>query len=957
MEEFVIPVYSSRDMPTALIYQYPLVIQTDMIVADVGNKHDLTKIPELNMVDISKLGITDALKYRPTRNNGVVVPRLLDITLHVYDCRKKLKATRGLVFETDTEWMKWAISDRMDIQPLKVMIDEYHFINYQLFNCNVKAKSRNIDTIYYDYHPLEQETKKCNHTNLELMRSLTVVEMFHILQSAAYALKPNFTLVATAERQNVETSFNAVGSRWHTMKAGTEIKNRGDEYEKFISGLVQVEVKGRCLEAIRQEMTQLQEVQRKWDSSGKQGSVVYAYEICGALSEIGRKESNVHRETVDEEGILSRFQHELDDIFSQMNRENLAVRSTKSYHATSEEQFYALIMIAATDTYSGRIWRTNPYPSLRGALIAAECKLGDVYNTLRKKFNWSVRRTYGEAERALENNKYVYTRINLFESNLSVDDEVIYWRYERMTPIETTYDNGYICTEQKKGGQKGCRIDEVWSIQERVEEITAGWLQESLKLHTILTDPNLLTIDFEKDAYVESDSGLTMPNYFNKWIRSPMFNARLRLTKGRIYAEKTSDPWNNRIMDGTIKASTESLGYALGGFYDLCPQFVDDVLSTNQQQSSVFEYLSTREDFSKLTPYARGERVCPHTGGVLYTLRRTALEVLTNYMKLDPECHQGSEYVAYRHPSVEYDHLECVLEMEDLAQLVCYVIDCIFERRRQLRDVMEARRIVNLIQSASGKRRHEILERVFPTFFTRFLKLRDVELIRDLSIVNFLPLLFLVHDNIVYQHRQWSVPMILYDRSIKLIPVEVGAHANRFGFKSFYNFIQFHPGDARKRQEAEDAHKKMGQICYAYYTDTTISQGRVDVPVITTKLDTLKVYMAAICGGLSDSLVYALPVAHPEKCIVLITIGDDKLDPHIRAELVVSKYRYSRKHIRGVVSICLNKTGSFKVYANGIAAFRICDKTILNYSCKAILIKTPGYVFGNDELMTKLLNV
>nr|WCB70378.1 outer capsid protein [Bluetongue virus] len=956
MEEFIIPVYSSDDMPTSLVSQYPLVIQTNMIVADRGDRHDLTKIPELNMVDISKLGIIEALNYRPIRNNGVVVPRLLDITLHAYDCRKSLKVTHGLEFATDAAWMKWAINDRMDVQPLRVLIDEHGFINHQLFNCNVKAKSRNVDTIYYDYHPLEEKTKKCNHANLELMRSLIMTEMFHILQNAAYALKPNFILTATAERENVSVSFNAVGQRWHSLSRGEVIGNRGAPYEKFMSGLVQVEVKGRCLTEIDQETQLLQSVIERWKTSGKVGSVIYAYEICEPLSGIGRKISSMRGEIVNEESILSRFQHELDDVFSQANRENVAVR-TKSHRATDEEQFYALIMIAATDTNKGRIWRTNPYPCLRGALVAAECKLGDVYHTLRRRFNWSVRRTYGSDERALENNMDVYSRVNLFDSDLSVNDEVIYWRYERMAPVETTYDNGYICVEEKENDELLCKIDDAKYKAMFEDVVASGWHHERHKLHKILSEPNLLTIDFEKDAYVESDAGLVMPSYFNKWIRSPIFNARLQLTKGEIYAEKTSDPWNMRIMGETIKTSTESLGYALGGFYDLHLQFVRDVLNVEQQQSSVFEYISAREDFAKLTHYARGDKVCPHAGGVIYTLRRTALEVLTNYVKLDPQFHQGLEHTTYLHPSIEYDHLESVLKMEDLAQLVCYIIDSIFEKRRQLRDKTEARRVVYLIQSTSGKHRHEILERVFPTFYMWFLKLQNVELIRDLSIVNFLPLLFLVHDNIAYQHRQWSVPMILYDRIGKLIPVEVGAYANRFGLKCFYNFAQFHPGDARKRQEAEEMHKKMGRICYAYYTDTMIAQGRVDVPVITTKLDTLKVYMAAVCAGPSDALVYTLPVAHPEKCIVLIIIGDEKLEPHTRAELVVNKYRHSRKHIRGVVSICLRKAGDLKVHATGIARYRICDKTILNYRCRAILIRTPGFVFGNDELMTKLLNV
>ncbi|AED99447.1 outer capsid protein VP2 [Bluetongue virus] len=957
MEEFVIPIYSSRDMPLALISQYPLAVQVDAIMADIGDDHNLALIPELNMIDISKQGIIDALDYRPARNDGVVVPRLLDITLHAYDCKRSMRTARNTEFATDTEWMKWAIEDRMDVQPLKILIDDHYFINHQLFNCNVKAKFGNVDTIYYDLHPLEKKEKKCNHMNIELMRSLTMTEMFHVLQGAAYTLKTNYTLTATAERQDISHSFENVGLRWQNLAPNTRIENRGSAYDKFIAGLVQVRIDGKCPNEITAELNQLRSVKEKWVGAQYQGNAIYAHEICSVMSAIGRKMLNAREEPVDEEGISRRFQQEIDDVFSQMNRENVAVRRV-AVHANDEQKFFALMVIAATDVNQGRIWRTNPYPCLRGTLIAAECALGDVYSAMRRIFSWSVRPTYGTGEKQLENNRYVYSRINLFESNISVDEEVIHWRYELLAPAETTYDRGYICSVERGDDDLLCKIDDAAYKLMFDEAVRVGWQQHTFKLYKMLTEPNLLTIDFEKDAYLGPDSSLVMPDYYNKWIRSPMFNARLRLTKARINAEKTGDPWNDRVVGGTIKTPVESLGYTLGRFYDLRLQFVEDVLSYRQQQSAIFQYMGAREDFAMLTHYARGERdICPHAGGTLYITRRVALEVLTSYERLDPQYHHGREHLTYCHPSIDYTRRERIFEIEDLAQLICYVIDYIFEKRDSLREVGEARRIVYLIQSVTGIRRHEVLNQAFPRFFAWFLRLKNVEVIRDLNIVNFLPLLFLVRDNISYQHRQWSVPMILYDQTIKLIPVEVGAYANRVGFKSFFNFVQFHPGDAQKRQEADESHKKMGQICYAYYTDTTISQGKVDTPVIATKMDTLRVHLAAVCAGLSDSLVYALPVAHPERCIVLIIIGDEKLDPNVRTELVVSRYRYSRKHIRGAVSICMYKNGQFRVHTTGIVRHRICEKTILNFRCRAILVRTPGYVFGNDELMTKLLNV
>nr|AMQ36828.1 viral protein 2 [Bluetongue virus] len=957
MDELVIPIFSRQDMPYALISHYPLAVQIDKKIQNDREFHDLTKIPQSNMIDVSEYGIVKALDYRPTRNDGIVVPRLLDIALCAYDKRRSIKNPRGLEFMTDAEWMRWAIDDRMDIQPLKIDIDDECTVNHQLFNCNIKIRSRNVDTVYYDYHPLEKGSTKCIHANIELMRSLTLVEMYHVIQGTAYALKTNFRLVATAERSDRNARYNDVGLRWRALRQNQEIGYEGVAYNKFMDGLVQVEVQGKCSEDIASEMGNLSRIKEKWIESGRSGSVIYASDLCTQFSSIGRKMTDMHEERKDEEGISRRFQIELDDIFSTARAENRNVLNQNHAKANDANKFYALIMIAASDTQKGRVWRTNPYPCLRGALVAAECVMGDVYYTLRTVFQWSVRATYSTNERSLENNRYVFSRVNLFDTDLPIRSNVIFWCYEETEPVETTYDNGYICKSQEKEGEELCKIDDNLYNGMRDNIIQHGWRQESLKLHNILTQPNLLTIDFEKDAYITSASDLVLPSYFNKWINSPMFNARLRITNGEIQSDKTSDPWNKRVAEGTIRISAESLGYALGRFYDQRLQFVDDVLSTRQIKSSALRYMCNLKDFSALTHYAAGQDICPHAGGAMYTFRRAALEVITNYEKLSPMDHDGYEHQVYRHPVVDYARLDDVFKMEDLSQLICFIFDSIFERRNSIREIGEARMIIYQIQSTVGERRCDVLAREFPTFYKWFFKLRNIKFIRDLNVINFLPLLLLVRDNASYRHRQWSIPMIFYDEEIKLIPVEVGAYANRFGFKSFFNFIRFHPGDARKKQEANMYHRAYGSVCYDYYINTTISQGEVSGPIITTKLDTLKVHLAALCGGLSDSLVYTLPITHPRKCLALIIIGDDKMDPQTRSELVTSRYRYSRLHIRGVVSICINQDGQFNVYSSGIARHKVCEKAVLRYRCKVVLVKIPGYVFGNDELMTKLLNV
>nr|AKV60637.1 VP2 [Bluetongue virus 24] len=955
MEEFVIPVYSENEIPYTLLNRYLLAIRTDVKIDDVEKKHNVIKIPDSDMIDIPKISIVDALSYRPTRNDGIVVPRLLDITLRAYDDRKATKNAKGVEFMTNAKWMKWAIDDRMDIQPLKVTFDDHYSVNHQLFNCIVKAKPANADTIYYDYYPLESKIKKCNHTNLDMLRSLTTMEMYHILQGAAYGLKSTYELKAHAERENTGESY-PIGERLLQIPRGTKIGSRGEPYNKFVAGLVKVTIKGKVPAEIREEMNQLNRIKEEWKSASHDRSRIRALELCKLLSTIGRKMLDAKEEPKDEMDLSTRFQFKLDEKFTKTDSEHINIFGAGG-PATDDGRFYALIAIAATDTQKGRVWRMNPYPCLRGAIIAAECELGDVYFTLRQVYSWSLRPEYAQKEKPLEVNKYVFNRINLFDSDLTVGDQIIHWRYELYPPVETTYDDGYLCGSDREDDELLCEVDEEKYKKMFENMIEGGWDQERFKLHSILTDPNLLTIDFEKDAYLNSRSELVFPEYFDKQINSPMFNAKLRLAHGEIATRRANDPWNNRAVHGYIKTSTESLGYALGSYYDLRLQLFGDALSLEQRQSAVFEHLNKQDDFFTLTGYAKDQVVCPHSGGAFYTFRRVALEILSNYEKLTPDLHEGLEHQTYTHPKINEYFNRFVLDMRDFSQLICFVFDHFFERHEQLRDVAEARRLVYLIQKTDGPERLNVLQRNFPNFFQRFMNLKDVKYIYDLNVVNFLPLLFLIQDNISYWHRQWSVPVILYGDIIRLIPVEVGAYANRFGMKSFFNFTRFHPGDSKKKQNADDTHKEFGLVCFEYYAKTKISQGGVDISVVTTKMDTLKVHLASLCSGIADSIVYTLPVAHPKKCVVLIVIGDDNVDMQIRSEQAISRYYYSRRHIAGVVSICISQDGGLKVYSTGIVKHRICEKSILKYKCKVVLVRMPGYVFGNDELMTKLLNV
>nr|QHJ68637.1 VP2 protein [Bluetongue virus] len=959
MDEFAIPIVHGRVIPYDLVRSYDIVVDLDVRIDEEGDKHDTTKIPEAYMCDVPNIAMQDANSAILGRNDGYALPRILDVSIAAYDTRKGYWKYRGIEKMTNQTWLKWAIKDFMDVQPLKVdLADLEGKVRYDMFNCSARIDAKKAEAIYYGWAAQEVVNKGCNHAKSEMFQHVVRCELLNCSQESAYILKPTQKIEPLAEKNDLGERLGPGSNNLINMRRGDTFRMGTDQYNRMLQGWYRVKVKGQIPDMVREEMAELVKIRDRWKVA-KNPREIKSLELCKLLSTIGRRMYNMYEEPKDEEAVSLRFQWNLDEIFKTDNREHVNIAVNKNGR-TDDERFFALIMIAATDTNRGRIWWSNMFSCLRGALIASETQFGDVYKMLRVRFEWSVRNEYSpQADVARQNENYVYARVNLFDLVADPATSVIHWEYKLDKPFKTCYSDGHQCDEYPDEYDLICSFDEA-KYSEMVQRIIeGGWDHKNFKHYKILKEAsNVLTIDFEKDAKLNESSEMNLPYYFNKDIAAPMFRCVLKVCETSISERHNLDPAISRTMKPMRAKAADLLDYSLGSYYETRSGVMGRTLTTTQKQSDMYKMVQDEDDYLSLM-VGRGvtdkfANPCPITTACQYALQKTSVMIFSRVEHYFEE-YLKDDKVEYLSPSLNLEWVEITSRITDISQLIVLTFDVFFEGRRQVRTIDESRFILYQIRARKGMDRLSYIKDLFPQLYGWWVSPEPTY--GHAQKLNLLPLLFIIGDNFIYEHRQWSYPVILVSHKLRFVPVELGAYYNRFGLTSLFSYLVFHVGKSKYGLELDEAEKKVLQAAKDYYAVATISEGGINTHSTMTKDPIYQVYLSTICGGLLDSLIYLMPITHPVKSIIMVIINDGRGSASDCVRRATRRLRYIQRHIRGSVVVSVLRDGVINTYSEGIAKAMLCEKSVLKYNYKVVLVKVKGYVFGHDEMLTKLLNV
>nr|ULT60598.1 outer capsid protein VP2 [Bluetongue virus 5] len=955
MDEFGVPIFRSSQVPHHILEGYDIKVDLSDRVVQEDGRHDPNKLKERKTIDVPNGEARSDLNYNPTDNEGNQLPRALDIALCARLTRKSFNTNSGVMFHTDHKWMEWMLSDAMDVQPLRIdLAAQNEYAKCDLFNSSVYVRKKYVDAISYRYISVEDDSKGCNHTRVYSVNHLINCGLYNVAQECAYAFKDTNTLIVNSQRETTSEPFQPGNPKIGSLGRRARVDMADPGYPLFRAGLLQIIVNGDIPADIRSEMDRLNQIREAWKRD-KNTREVRALDLCVLLSKIGRIKMNMEEEPKDE-GVMSlRFQGKIDAMFFSENTEKTNIMRDGSGR-TDDERFYALLLICATDAFSRRIWRTNPYPCLRGTLIAAECVLGDPYKTLRRKFDWSVRHA---GDKMPEGSSYVFTRINLFDTDKAPGSRVIHWIQETLPVIKTTWAEGCSLADEASDDHLHCKIDHAQYRDLVSRVINGGWDQENFKIHKLFVERgNIFLMDFEKDAKITTQSEVEYPYYYDTWIYAPIFSTRYKITETEIANAKSLDPAIKRTLAPLSDDPVALQLRAVGHLYDTRPAIMGQTLSPRQNQTALHKTLLDDPENDRYYE-ARSIKKVDNPCSVHYTssfILQKISELVLSLMIYHIE-HDWEPLKQYTHPEISTEFGEISCEICDISQLTVLLIDLFFENRRTVRPSEETRYIIHQIRESRGDGRLKMLERFFPAYGQALRKIESATEVGHITMLNFLPFFFLLGDNIIYKHREWTVPILIYTDGVMIWPAQVGANYNRFGFCGFLNYMRFHAGSQLRSKVLDDAEKTIAKEMLKYYMKTDIFSGGVQKNIRVTKSMQMEIYHSSLCGGLSDAVVYALPISFPIKCLTLIIIGDDLVEPQLRISRVMDYFKHVSEHVRGVASISISRNGDVSTYSRGIVHVELLKKNILKYQFQVALLKVKGYVFGNDEMLIKLLNV
>nr|CAE51153.1 VP2 protein [Bluetongue virus 22] len=932
------------------IMRYPVIVDLKECVADRRNKTDVSKLEEIKGVCVRSEGVRVALTSRPDPLSHVITPSALNVLIQAYDrkhkvsLRKRFEDDQGVTEYDLDSWVKKRLEEQADLQAVYHTIDANRGkLKFKTLMGTIRWDSNYAETVGYDYAPVSKAG--CNHGNEDPLYDFILSGAFQVSKTAGYTLKQTYRLtVRTEVRENNKNELVVNEIYTPGVVRGEQIRDmKSVAYTRFRDGWIRAIIQPQIVEELRASKDALDRISNEWYSSRNTPDVV---EICRIVSSIGRRMWNSEETPVDDAMRSRVFQEKLRLLFRVGNSEYDTIQSISSGQ-TDLKKFYALLAIAATDSYRWRIWWSNPYPCLRGTIIACEMEWGDVYKTLRSTFRWSLRPEYANrSEIDREKKAYPYQRINLFESKLTPGTRIINWLVTRVPLEKPDISTGRVCMTSTESDYI-LKIDDARYKQMISQIIERGWEKEQLKFEKIVQDDgNVFKMEFEKDACMDEKSHLVMPYYYDKEIHCPIYHQKIKITEAQIANEWSDDPWVNRVVSGYLGDHVETYGLGYNHIFDTRVPLKGNLLEQEQEISSYHEHLRSDES-RRMTLIARCE-----------SFQNKAIRMLfiAIYKKLIHHIPK-EEYATREEELIQY--ISMVERVRSWDQFIVFIFDFFFENRKGIRTMEEATQLAKSIRGSVGAMRWTIFSNSFPTSYRLMKQILVAKKWGDCYIMNFLPLLICGGTSISYLHREWSYPMIVtFEDGIKIVPTMVGRSLPQGSLGEWVSFISFFMGTVHEKIKVKEDELEVLRRCVEFYRDVKMVDVIKDTPVRMTKYITCDLAFGSGCGGISESISFILPVTHPNRSLVIFVISDDKLSPSQHAARAKRRFKGTCQYIDDVIVLQMKRPGLVgSVWSEKHSKIKVCRRNFLNYDHKVILTKFAGLVYGNYELLTKLANL
>nr|BAW33083.1 VP2 protein [Epizootic hemorrhagic disease virus 2] len=982
MEEIFISVIdSSQRVPKQLYKDYPVII-------DVGQRKGENRLPVERLegkhtIELIQSEARDLFQYDSKDDYEIIFPDALSIGIRRYDWRHRefsrnqnTSDGRGLI-SSDDAFEELMRSSNANVR-VKTDFNEEH-IHHELSYCDVYVNATIAETIEISAH--NSEKKDCFHGEETAVYNHMLTEALCIGSGTCYDLEEHVQLKTVGEvglrpRDHVDVSgrTHPKGEKMITRRfGGGEIKtlttsinpDQFDLKKKIFNEEIAVTVEKRDLIKYDDEIMQLDEIAVKWIRNQNADDLE---KIILLLEAIGEKDKRV--EPANTEDIRNKFKRKLQVNLQKTDGE---IRNIRNYHQHGEpKRLAAILILTMCDVMNRAIWGDNRFKLVRGVYNYGKYRMGSVYHAMRTDMMWQLRSSYLDTcPRVCDRRKYLMYRYNYFSLGRETGDSIYKWdirtmRDDKMTTRSKGWQYGAIEDEEESDEVLIHDFDESKYAEYMQRVIQGPWIEKDGIGILMKEQAAIELFDFTRDAYVDEAGFLRLPAYYNKLIKSTLYESSFKVRRVEITQGKRPDPWTQKTED-ELKKENEMWLLPVYSVVDRAFCMTGNLLSTaKQEQSARFaaiiealkkEKREVRERYSRNDSYT-----CPMLNVFNYTgyrQRRFVFSILKNHLP------KNLLIDMYPDEDIEYDphdYTDCMgkeeilMKMRSIFEVILYLIQIGFEKEV----VVLSEEEIRVVKHRMIKREHrnDIMSTLLPEFsriIRRGEKMQEVEKNEDLLPMYFYQSLILSNE-LIYENANKSHPVLMFcKKRVRIVPIQTNVWRKDVPLLSFLFVLKYHAGWRRRGETIEEDVRTVWPHLTKYWLNIEFPRREITDSTLM-RMHPLNTHFSTYCSRMSEVYSFALPIVHPTKGIVVIGIIPDTISNAQGFSVIKQRFHSIEQYVHARIILRVLENGHVSVYGDGDVKCNLLEKFCCGRKSKIVRVKLNGKVYANPEIISKLMN-
>nr|AGZ91909.1 outer capsid protein VP2 [Changuinola virus] len=712
--------------------------------------------------------------------------------------------------------------------------------------------------------------------------------------------------------------------------------------------------------------------------------------LCKQFSDYSKSHMNYQIDFIEDDSICMKLRNSLNLLFNQ-GKDNeqssistihnngwtvhpINVRAYTNISKTQQPEYYknvAKLGILLSQVYGGYVDNNCPIHVLRGGMLYANSLFGNVYDILKKRFNWDIYITNNNMGWQVPKDSKIrpMVRMNVYENTFIRGRAGICWNFFWNESCKVNSLDGYPHFNEDTSFTESIFNEQNIRVFYQNMLNAERWDNIHTELDDLLRDESrFYKKDITLDFYLDDKEILVTPSYYGKQIYyNVIANCNYKCVATQTNRTNTTDKNEFKHTSAQRLLVPDIWFKPFQNQYDKALICEGRAINTTQQargrlERTYVDAMARDAEFRKYVGVSEKDIVdnqCPITYSGKYVPWKFFSQLFSLYVNFMPinirEKIQSKFKEIILYPEIQrYD-------IDYNVSSICSGIYNIFIYAYNADKLSTDRDIYIYLrnyQSAKGEERLYLLKRNIPALYNLIIDFQG-DSVDEFFVLNFLFLLGCSNINSAV-FKETYVP-ICYCRSsnILLTSIKLIRSREKNFFSRYVPYLSrfFGINQHRRWRNSNELFSELRKKAIDYYIGEVIVNISTELNIRQTKSQNVAMWLGSKCGGVSEAVLIFQAITYPKAAYILIVLGDENMDYDRVYKDIRYNYQISFNSCKGVV-MCIIKDRNiqeFKVL--GTVKARKMLRTFWGLSHDMLLIKSPGDIFGNPHIVTKLMNI